>query len=178
MNSHADLARRLDNLLIPGVIAEVDHSRALCRVQSGRLLTAWLPWFPLRAGVVSHWSPPTIGEQCLVLSPGGEPAAGFVLLGLYSHANPPPADSSSLHRLAIADGALIEYDHAAHALRAQLPAGGTAELVAPGGVSITGDVTIQGTVTVSEDVVADGISLVGHTHGSVQPGSGSTGAPQ
>jgi phage baseplate assembly protein gpV len=37
----------------------------------------------------------------------------------------------------------------------------------------------SGTVNVTGgDVVADGISLKTHTHGGVQPGSGSTGAPQ
>ena len=34
------------------------------------------------------------------------------------------------------DGAVIEYDHAAHALVATLPGGGTAKLVAPDSVTI------------------------------------------
>lgn len=53
------------------------------------------------------------------------------------------------------------------------------------GLAITGgsittdkDVTAQGTVTGQKDVLAAGISGKGHTHSGVQPGGGSTGAPQ
>ena len=41
-----------------------------------------------------------------------------------------------------------------------------------------GDVDITGTVTVSDDVIASGISLTGHTHSGVQSGGSSTGGPQ
>lgn len=50
-------------------------------------------------------------------------------------------------------------------------------VTAPDGVEITADVTITGTVTVSEDVVASGISLVEHVHDGVEAGGGMTGAP-
>ncbi|AQU86238.1 baseplate assembly protein [Komagataeibacter nataicola] len=53
------------------------------------------------------------------------------------------------------------------------------------GLAVTGgpittdkDMTAQGTVTGKADVLAAGISGKSHTHGGVQPGSGSTGAPQ
>lgn len=42
---------------------------------------------------------------------------------------------------------------------------------------VDGDVEVTGTVTASEDVVADGVSLHDHTHSGVQTGSGDTGAP-
>ncbi|GCL64308.1 phage baseplate assembly protein V [Pseudaquabacterium pictum] len=44
-------------------------------------------------------------------------------------------------------------------------------------VQCTGDVTVAGTVTAGVDVVADGISLVGHRHGGVDTGVGNTGVP-
>ena len=44
-------------------------------------------------------------------------------------------------------------------------------------VECTGNVTVAGTVTAGVDVVADGISLVGHVHGGVDTGVGNTGAP-
>ncbi|MGJ5782490.1 phage baseplate assembly protein V, partial [Pseudomonas aeruginosa] len=83
-----------------------------------------------------------------------------------------------------------EYDSAAHHLRAVLPAGGTTELISDGGIRIVGDIThqgdyiqtgnqtITGKVTVSDDVIAKGISLIGHTHGGVMPGGATTGKPQ
>ncbi|WP_425272354.1 hypothetical protein [Serratia oryzae] len=36
----------------------------------------------------------------------------------------------------------------------------------------------MGPVEVTKDVTAGGKSLMGHTHGGVQNGNGSTGAPQ
>ncbi|MBA1443516.1 MAG: phage baseplate assembly protein [Gammaproteobacteria bacterium] len=46
------------------------------------------------------------------------------------------------------------------------------EITAPQGLEIIGDVNVTG------DVIANGISLVNHTHGGVEPGGGNTGAPQ
>ncbi|KAB0542873.1 translation initiation factor IF-2, partial [Pantoea stewartii subsp. stewartii] len=40
-----------------------------------------------------------------------------------------------------------------------------------------GTATMNGPVTVNNDVTAGGKSLTGHTHGGVQSGSGHTGAP-
>lgn len=173
-----DLLRRLENLLRPGTVQAVDHGGARLRVQSGDILTDWLPWFERRAGTSRTWFPPTVGEQCLLLCPGGELAAGMVLVGLYSDDIPSPSDSPDLHRVAYPDGACIEYDYQAHALVAELPAGGTASIGAPGGVTIDSPVTtITGSMHVSGDVVANGISLTGHRHGGVASGSSSTGTP-
>jgi len=173
-----DLTRRLDNLIRIGTIAAVDHVAARCTVKTGGLIVPNLPWMAERAGNSRDWDAPTVGEQCILLSPSGEPSQGVVLVGLYSQQRPAPSNSANLRRRTYPDGAVIDYDHATHALTATLPAGGTAKLTAPGGVTVLGDVTITGLVTVSDDVIAAGISLVNHTHGGVDPGPGSTGAPQ
>lgn len=44
-------------------------------------------------------------------------------------------------------------------------------------VECTGNVTVAGTLTAAVDVVADGVSLVGHAHGGVDPGVGTSGPP-
>ncbi|TLX52862.1 phage baseplate assembly protein V [Stutzerimonas nosocomialis] len=173
-----DLLRRLDNLIRLGTIAAVDHAAARCTVKSGRLTVPNLPWLALRAGSSLDWDPPTVGEQCILLSPSGEPAQGIALVGLYSQQRPAPGNSASLRRRKYPDGAVIDYDHATHTLTATLPGGGRAQLVAPGGVSILGNVDIAGLVTVSDDVIAAGISLVGHVHGGVQGGPSDTGKPR
>jgi phage baseplate assembly protein V len=125
------------------------------RVQTGGLLTGWLPVFAQRAGTDSEWNPPSVDEQCLVLSPSGEPAQGFVLVGLYSDAYPAPDDSPTRHRRAYRDGAVIEYDTETHQLRAELPAEGTFELIAQGGSRIVGPVRIEGTLHTTEAVSTD-----------------------
>ncbi len=40
-----------------------------------------------------------------------------------------------------------------------------------------GEMRVNGTIVVSVDVIADGVSLVHHTHNRVQPGGGNTGKP-
>lgn len=173
-----DLLRRLENLIRLGTIAAVDHQAARCTVSTGGLSVPNLPWLALRAGDSSDWDPPTVGEQCILFSPSGEPALGVALVGLYSQQRPAPSNSATVRRRKYPDGAVIDYDHATHTLSATLPAGGKAQLTAPGGVTILGNVDITGTVTVSEDVLAAGISLVNHVHGGVQSGPSNTGAPQ
>ncbi len=123
MNS-ADLARRLDNLIRLGTVAAVDHAHALCRVQTGGLLTTWLPWFARRAGDTRTWCPPTVGEQVMIFSPSGEPAAGIVLAGVYTTAHDQPSTRADDHLTAWPDGALRRYDHGAHDYLLDIPAGG------------------------------------------------------
>ena len=183
MNDLATITRLLENLIRLGTVAEVDHKGARVKVQSGRLLTGWLPWATLRAGEDREWDPPTVGEQVVLLSPSGQTANGVAIVGLFSDQHPANGDRPGLHRRTYRDGAVIEYDSVAHHLRATLPAGGSTELVSTGGISITGDIThkgnytqtgnqnVTGTVTVSTDVVAASVSLVNHVH------LGNLGAP-
>lgn|SRR5690606_8783184 len=178
MNPIADLRRRLDNMLRPGTIFAVDHVRGRCRVKTGNLLTGDLRYFVGRAGAVRHHSVPTLGEQCIVISPSGELATGFVLVGLNSDEFPVPSDNPELDSIEYADGTWMGYDQGNSELTVILAPGGKLILQAPAGVQIAGDVNIVGNVTVTEDVVAAGISLVSHTHSGVETGSGSTGVPQ
>lgn len=106
-----ELSRRLENLLRIGTVHSVDHGQARCRVQSGELVTQWLPWIERRAGQTTTWNPPTIGEQCMVLSPSGEPAGGVVIYGTYSAANAAPSESPDEHVTLYPDGTRISYDH-------------------------------------------------------------------
>lgn len=190
MNDYAELARLIENLIRIGTIAEVDLVKARVRVQTGDLLTGWLPWRTARAGADREWNPPTIDEQVLLLSPSGQLANGVAITGLFSDAHPANGDRAKLHRATYSDGAVIEYDSQVHHLRAHLPGGGTTELISDGGVRIVGDITLEGdliqtgnqqvtgNVEVTVDVVAAGISLVRHVHGGVQPGGSNTGAPK
>ncbi|TRX75273.1 phage baseplate assembly protein V [Pseudomonas mangiferae] len=193
----ATLSRLIENLIRLGTVAQVQHVPPRVRIQTGELLTGWLPWLAARAGADVDWDPPTIGEQVLVLSPSGQTGNAVVLTGLYSLAIPANADRPGLYRRTFADGAVIEYDRQAHHLRATLPAGGSTELVSDGGIHIVGPIThegdythqgdytqtgnqqVTGVVQVSEDVQAGPkrTSLVGHVHTGTQPGNGLSGVP-
>ena len=185
-----DVPRILSNLIRYGTVAAVQVDPPRVRVAIGSLLTQPLPWCTARAGTVSWWSPPSVGEQVVVFSPHGDLAAGFVLPALHAdHAPPPDGATRSNTMLAFADGARLSYDPDRHALTVSLPSGGTNALTAPAGVSIdgnvriTGDLAIDGTAHASGDVTSDGdvragtISLTNHSHAKVQPGSGISGKP-
>lgn len=158
VDSVADLARRIENIVRAGTVAEVAYSPLRCRVASGNLITDWLICFTTRAGYIRTWSPPSPGEQCLVISPGGDMASGMVLVGLNSDSIPEPEHSPTVDARHYPDGAIVRYDHAAHALSVTLPAGGTADITAPASVvvhasSITldaDDTLVTGTLTVQQ----------------------------
>lgn len=158
MNNAAELLRLIENLIRLGTVADVDHARARVRVKSRDLLTGWLPWADGRAGETRDWSPPTIGEQVLLFSPGGDTANGVALAGLFQSAHPAPsADPATVGRW-YPDGAVIEYDHVSHHLSATLP--GSAALDAQGAVSVTTPSTLTATAksgaTVNADTVFNG----------------------
>lgn len=178
-----DPQQQIGDAIQYGVVASVDHGNATCTVTLGDLTTGELPWVAQRAGGIRCWSPPTVGEQCVVLAPEGDLENGFVVLGLYSDANPPPSNDPDVIQIDMPDGASISYNHATHALAVTLPTGGTATIEAPGGVRIVGDTDISGetmirgdlyvtgTIRATDDVVTNGISLKGPKHSGVQTGA-------
>jgi phage baseplate assembly protein V len=197
-----ELNRLLHNLLRFGVVESVDHAAGTCTVRTGALVTRPMPWLVQRAGDARTWWAPSVGEQVVLLCPGGDTTRGVVQPAIYSNAAPRPAGSDTAHVSSYPDGAQVSYDPESHKLVALLPDGGTASLTAPGGVEIVGDTTITGKLNVSDDtdlgaklhvtsdvtadakvtaatdVIGGGISLKNHKHSGVQSGGALTGAPQ
>jgi len=200
-----ELSRRLENLIRLGTIHSIDHAAVRVRVQTGHLVTQWLPWLEHRAGATTSWDPPTVGEQCVILSPSGEPAGGIVLRGLHSAAIEPPSHSPDTHVIKFPDGAVVSYDHDAGHLdvsgiqTARIEAAVSVTLDTPlthctgklevddlltykNGLNGTGgsnNNVVTGNFThTTGSLTSNGKSLHQHTHGGVQTGGGSTGQPQ
>lgn len=114
---YAELSRMIANLIKQGVVAEVNASAGLVRVRHGELLTDWLGYFVPAAGGVSVHRPPSVGENCIVLSPSGEPANGLVLCGVKSSVHQQPSGSADETVVRFPDGARAEYNHAAGRLK-------------------------------------------------------------
>lgn len=175
-----DIPGLIGDVIRIGMIETVDLSAARITVRLGEIVSPPLPWLEL-AGAFRSWTPPVVGEQVLLLCAEGDIAHGCALRGLYSTAFPAPADDGRA-RLLMPDGTTIDYDPDTHELAITL-AGGKATIIAPEGVSITGNVSVDGDMdltgrlTARDDVIADGKSLKGHKHSAVQPGSGQSGAP-
>lgn len=144
---HAEADRRATNIVQVGAVTAIDTGANRARVRIGGLDTQPLPVTQLRSGTVRFQWMPSPGEQVVVYAPRGDMERAFI-------------------------GPSIPVDGGAVAPDAATP---TIDL---GGsiLSIIGDIKIDGTVTVTQDVIANGISLVNHTHpesiGSV------TGKPQ
>lgn len=113
-----DIQRLVRNLIRIGTVSEVDLDRGLCRIATGGNLTDWLNWLSGRAGGARTWWAPSVGEQVLVLSPGGELDTAFVLPGIFSDAHPAPSVSAQAAHITFPDGAVIEYEPAEGALKA------------------------------------------------------------
>lgn len=105
-----EILRLLRNLIRIGTVAEVDLDQALCRVATGDNTTGWLNWLTLRAGQSRSWWAPSLGEQVLILSLGGELDTAFVLPGIFSDDFPPPSASADGLYLSFPDGATLHYE--------------------------------------------------------------------
>lgn len=176
MSSKADIQRLVGDLIRPGRIASVDLAAKRCTVEVGDLTTGPLPWIAFRAGRARSWSPPTEGEQCLLLCSEGDTNAGFVIPGLFSDAFAAPSSSPDEVAMHYDDGSVVTYDMASHTLTVDI-ASGKVIVNAPNGLTVNGPVTINGTLTATDDVIGGGKSLKGHKHRDTQPGSGQSGVP-
>ncbi len=183
MRTPEDIDTDPDGIVRLGRVMSVDLAAARCTVSfDDDAESPPLRWMEARMGATRTWSPPSVGEQVILLCPAGEIAAAVVLRGLVSEARPAPG-ASTRELIQFEDGAVLAYDPASHELEAVLPAGGTVSIIADGGVTIDGNVTILGDlgvigqVTSTVDVVAAGKSLKSHKHGNVQAGAAQTGEP-
>lgn len=173
----SDLARRLASLLRIGTVTAVDHGAARVRVATGGLTTDWLPWITGRAGNVRSWSPPSIGEQVLLMAPSGEMEQAVAMTGLFQDGSSAPESSGSVEACHYPDGAIIRYDHASGHLQAigvqtvTLQASGSITVDCPA-VTFTGNVDVQGNMS------SHGVVLHTHVHGGVASGGATTGGPQ
>lgn len=183
-----DIPADLASLIRIGTVIEVDLAEARCIVRFGDpddpepAQTGPIRWLTPRAGLTRVWSPPSVGEQVLIVCPDGQIGAAVAVMAIVQDAFP-PLGSTTAEMIEFADGAKLTYDPDSHELLAVLPAGGKVDITADGGITLRGDVTIEGSVTVSEtltaadDVVADGVSLKSHKHSGVQAGGAQTGEP-
>lgn len=179
-----------------GTVIAVDLAAAKCRVRYGDpesedvAETGWIRWLAPRAGALRIWSPPSEGEQVLLLCPDGQIGLGVAVPGIWWNSFPAPS-SAALDLLEWDDGARISYDSSAKALEVDLPDGATVRVVSSGGVTIEasggitlkgdvaieGEVTVTGGITAQGDVIGQGKSLATHRHGGVASGTAQTLPP-
>lgn len=181
----ADNNRRIESIIRFGLIAEVDHAQAKARVKCGEILTDFIPFITMRSGTTKTWSPPTQGEQCVILAASGELTTACIITGLYTQNS--PSHSADEHVIEFADGAKITYNQANSDLvvtgikTANIKAANQINIDCPtvnikGNVNIDGNLSTTGTTTskgaistqsnvsASGDIKGGGISLQNHVH--------------
>ncbi len=176
-----ELMRRVANMIRPGVVHEVRHKPYAVRVKIGDLITGWLTPLVERAGNNQCWDSLEPSEQVLVLSPDGNLSQGWVLPAGYTDQYPQPEQSPNKAVYQFSDGARIEYDRKQHQLKALLPAGATTELISSGGITITGDLLVNGNIRSTQEIADKTRSMSGdrdiynnHVHAGVLPGPNNT----
>lgn len=96
------LDRRLNNTLREARVVEIDADKHLLKVEAHGLKSGWSPWAE-RAGTITTWTPPAVGERVLFVSPTGEPGQGIVLAGGYSDDFEAPSKSKDESVLTVGD---------------------------------------------------------------------------
>jgi len=109
-----------------GTVAAVDEKTMTVRVrlpELDNLRTAWLPVLTRKSKRDKDYWLPDLGEHVAVLLDArGED--GVVLGAIFSEADEVPVASRDKWQRRFADGALVEYDRAAHHYLVDVPAGG------------------------------------------------------
>jgi len=105
-----EIMRLITNLIRTGIVSEVDPDKWQCRVKTGDLETNWINWLTFRAGNTRTWWQPSIGEQVVLLSLGGNLETAFALPAIYSDAFPPPDYSENGSTTVFNDGGWFQYE--------------------------------------------------------------------
>lgn len=100
-----------------GTVTAFDAARCRVRVRVAgegdeAVRTHWLPWATWAAGHLRVWSPPAIGEQCLLLAPSGDLEQAVALPAVFQQkgAFPAPSDNPQHTLLQWDDGGYIRYE--------------------------------------------------------------------
>lgn len=176
-----DLLRKIDDLIRIGTVTEVRSGE--CRVKTQGNDTDWRPYLVLRAGRTRRRMRPSVGEQVILFSLGGDLRNAFVLAGINQNDHPEPlADDNNgdLDRTEYPDGAVIEYNPST----GELTASGikTATITASVAVKLLTPLVecnnlLKAKRLISETAKVGDIEVTDHGHKNVQRGSDTSGGP-
>lgn len=205
----------LKSIIRIGEVSSVDASKATARVvfdDFDSIVSYDLQVICRNTFANRDYAMPDIGEDviCLFLPTGTE--AGFILGSVYAGEITPPENTVNRRCVEFLDGAKFMYDRSAHALTIsigdtaitvnrdavaveskntiQAKVGDTEATIGASGVSIKGNLSVDGAISASGDISTDtgdvkagSVSLKNHTHiaGSLAapngPVTGTTGTP-
>lgn len=153
---------RMNNLFREGSVKEVDFSKGVAVVDAHGMDSKEIPWME-PAGDISEWTPPSVGQRVIMVSPGGNQGRAFIMPGGYTDDAPAPHNQGAQKRIKIGD-AMITISGSS----VSIVVGGTTLTIGASGVTATvGGVTYaisgSGTAQTGGQQLHDGID-VGKTH--------------
>jgi len=183
---HADLEARIERMFRKGKVTEVDATKGLYRQEIGlddngvTVNSPWLPYSQIAGARKSH-SPPSVGEQYLLVNPDGSPdfTQGLGVPHGWYDRNPSP----SIDPAADVDVRGTTKDTRTASSRT-IAVGGSSVAMTDGSVTIkSGGVTMTvsnaGVAIVGGEVSHNGHDIGSdHLHTDVMPGPALTGPPQ
>ena len=178
MNEHAtsEAMRRIDRLATVATVTQLNAAKALAKVRFGdNAESDWLPFLAAGAGAVRVWMPPTVGTQVLVICPSGDTVSGVILQALYSNDAPAPSGDAAEVKLTMPGISITMSNGIANIELTTANLKG--DLIVDGHVRARTVTAYDGDMSATGDVVAQGVSLVQHTHGGIMPGGSNTAQP-
>lgn len=110
----SDFADRLEGVLRHGIVTEVrvaqnNVPKVKVKISEGAE-TSWRRW-SARAGHVSVWVPPIVGERVLLFCPSGKLENAAVFPGFFCSEFPAPVSDLNKVGVYISDGTVLEHDN-------------------------------------------------------------------
>ncbi|MGR1184965.1 phage baseplate assembly protein V [Aeromonas veronii] len=176
-----ELQSKIDDLIRIGTVTEVRSGE--CRVKTKGNHTNWRPYLVLRAGKTRRRMRPSVGEQVILLSLGGDLRNAFVLAGIYQDEHPEPLaddDNGDLDGVEYPDGAVIKYNPTTGELTAEgiktatITASVAVKLITP---LVECSNLLKAKRVISETAKVGDIEVTDHGHTDVQRGSDTSGGP-
>jgi phage baseplate assembly protein V len=174
--SPSEIVRRLGNIIQVGTISETKSKKgkSLARVVldddgENRRVSKFLPVVSFANSFAAVWFPIRVKEQVLVISPFGNANSGFIIRSIFNKGCKEPSGANEhTSIIEFEDGTRISYDSKGSDLKIEAVKSiniicKTATIVANeitvnAVTTHTGDVTINGKLTVSELLTAENIT--------------------
>lgn len=178
-----DIERRMRGAFRQGTVAEVDPAAGTVRLKLGEndqgdYLSAPIP-YAQTAGAVKFHNPPSVGQQMMAMSPGGDLRQAVAMPLGFSEGNASPSGAGDQHvmtfgsvtitikgdEVSVATGGKVTIEAASEV---SLSAGGCDAVLSGSGLAVTG-----GQVTHNGTDIGDS-----HTHSGITSGPSRTGDPK
>lgn len=159
MAENKEIYRILKRIFRLGKVVGINADTCKARVEfpdNHNIVTYEMPIIQAHTGKDKFYAMPTLDEfvLCAFLPNGNE--TGFILGSYYSEPTPPPVQDENKFNITFEDGTVLEYDKAAHILKADVK--GEADIKVEKDITIKADGNINVTCKEAE-ITADKVTV-------------------